>query len=112
MIFAKMTTRQRLLALLEIYDTAIEELYVLGDRGLVALILRLERRRMEAHRGLLSLRGIRRPVCGGTQMGEASGQIRTRVDRESFLLTALPRVETPPTPADLGLRKEYRDRLR
>jgi hypothetical protein len=69
MIFAKMTTRQRLLALLEIYDTAIEELYVLGDRGLVALILRLERRRMEAHRGLLSLRGIRRPVCGGTQMG-------------------------------------------
>ena len=48
MILARMTTRQRLLALLEIYDTAIEELYVLGDRGLVALILRLERRRMEA----------------------------------------------------------------
>jgi hypothetical protein len=43
-----MNTRQRLQALLEIYDTAIEELYVLGDRGLVDLILRLERRRQEA----------------------------------------------------------------
>ena len=43
-----MTTRQRLLALLEVYDTAIEELYVQGDRALVNLILRLERRRMEA----------------------------------------------------------------
>jgi hypothetical protein len=40
--------RQRLLALLEIYDTAIEELYVIGDRGLVDLILRLERRRQDA----------------------------------------------------------------
>jgi hypothetical protein len=40
--------RQRLLALLEIYDTAIEELYVLGDRALVDLILRLERRRIRA----------------------------------------------------------------
>jgi hypothetical protein len=43
-----MAYRQRLLALLEVYDTAIEELYVLGDRGLVDLILRLERRRIEA----------------------------------------------------------------
>jgi len=38
-----MSERQRLLALLEVYDTAIEELYVLGDRGFVDLILRLER---------------------------------------------------------------------
>ena len=40
--------RQRLLALLEVYDTAIEELYVLGDRGFLDLILRLERRRQDA----------------------------------------------------------------
>jgi hypothetical protein len=43
-----MDERQRLLALLEVYDTAIEELYVLGDRGFVDLILRLERRRGDA----------------------------------------------------------------
>lgn len=43
-----MSVRQRLLALLEVYDTAIEELYVLGDRGFVDLILRLERRRRDA----------------------------------------------------------------
>jgi hypothetical protein len=43
-----MSERQRLLALLEVYDTAIEELYVLGDRGFVDLILRLERRRRDA----------------------------------------------------------------
>ena len=43
-----MHTRRRLLALLEVYDTAIEELYVLGDRGFLDLILRLERRRREA----------------------------------------------------------------
>jgi hypothetical protein len=43
-----MGERQRLLALLEVYDTAIEELYVLGDRGLLDLILRLERRRQDA----------------------------------------------------------------
>jgi len=47
-----MTERQRLLALLEIYDTATEELYVQGDRVLVDLILRLERRRIEAARQL------------------------------------------------------------
>jgi hypothetical protein len=29
-----MSTRQRLLALLEVYDTAVEELYVLGDLDL------------------------------------------------------------------------------
>jgi len=44
----EMDERQRLLALLEVYDTAIEELYVLGDRGFMDLILRLERRRREA----------------------------------------------------------------
>jgi len=44
----RMHTRRRLLALLEVYDTAIEELYVLGDRGFLDLILRLERRRREA----------------------------------------------------------------
>ena|SRR5438552_7572733 len=43
-----MSVRQRLLALLEVYDTAIEELYVLGDPGFVDLILRLERRRRDA----------------------------------------------------------------
>ena len=43
-----MNERQRLLALLEVYDTAIEELYVLRDRGYIDLILRLERRRRDA----------------------------------------------------------------
>jgi hypothetical protein len=43
-----MGERQRLLALLEVYDTAIEELYVLGDSGFMDLILRLERRRRDA----------------------------------------------------------------
>jgi len=43
-----MDTRQRFSALLEVYDTAIKELYVLGDRGFLDLILRLERRRREA----------------------------------------------------------------
>ncbi len=46
---------QRLLALLEIYDTAIEELYVLGDRMLVDLILRLERRRQHVAARLAEL---------------------------------------------------------
>ena len=45
-----MTERQRFLALLEICDEAIEELYVLGDRRFVDLILRLERRRRDAER--------------------------------------------------------------
>ena len=47
-----MHERQRLLALLEVYDTAIEELYVLEDRGFMDLILRLERRRQDAARRL------------------------------------------------------------
>ena len=47
-----MTERQRFLALLEICDEAIEELYVLGDRRFVDLILRLERRHRDAERRL------------------------------------------------------------
>jgi hypothetical protein len=43
-----MDERRRLLTLLEVYDTAIEELYVLGDPGLLDLILRLERRSRDA----------------------------------------------------------------
>src|SRR3954454_6875294 len=43
----EMNEHQRLLALLEVYDTAIEELYVLGDSGFMDLILRLERRRQD-----------------------------------------------------------------
>jgi hypothetical protein len=43
-----MGERQRLLALLECYDNAISELYILGDRRLLDLILRLERRRRDA----------------------------------------------------------------
>ena len=47
-----MHERQRLLALLEVYDTAIEELYVLEDRRFMDLILRLEPRRQDAARRL------------------------------------------------------------
>ena len=56
-----MTERQRLLALLEIYDTATEELYVQGDRVLVDLILRLERRRIETARQLGELDRLAAP---------------------------------------------------
>ncbi len=57
-----MTERQRLLALLEVYDTATEELYVFGDRAVVDLILRLERRRIEAARRLAELDGRPAPA--------------------------------------------------
>jgi hypothetical protein len=57
-----MTERQRLLALLEVYDTATEELYVFGDRAVVDLILRLERRRIEAARRLGELDGRPAPA--------------------------------------------------
>jgi hypothetical protein len=57
-IEAGMRERQRLLALLEVYDTAIEELYVLGDRGFVDLILRLERRRREAATRLAMIENV------------------------------------------------------
>ena len=40
-----MDERGRLRPLLECYDTAISELYVLDDRALIDLIVRLERRR-------------------------------------------------------------------
>jgi hypothetical protein len=43
-----MNERQRLLALLDVYDEAIQELYVLGDPQFVDLILRLERRHRDA----------------------------------------------------------------
>ena len=43
-----MPERQRLESLIEVYDTAIGELYVLEDPVLVDLILRLERRRRDA----------------------------------------------------------------
>jgi hypothetical protein len=42
-----MSQRQRFLALLEVYDEAIQELYVLGDSRFLDLILRLERRHRE-----------------------------------------------------------------
>ena len=48
MLVTNMDERQRLLALLEVYDEAIQELYVLGDRCYVDLILRLERRHRDA----------------------------------------------------------------
>jgi len=49
---SEMSERQRFLALLEIYDEAIEELYVQGDRRFVDVILRLERRRRDVERQL------------------------------------------------------------
>jgi hypothetical protein len=54
--------RQRLLALLEVYDTAIEELYVQGDRALIDLILRLERRRIQAAEQLDDLDRLAEPI--------------------------------------------------
>lgn len=54
---APMDERSRLLALLEIYDDAIEELYVLDDRDLMDLILRLERRRQGTARLLDKVKG-------------------------------------------------------
>lgn len=47
-LFTTMDERQRLLALLEVSDEAIQELYVLGDPCYVELILRLERRHQDA----------------------------------------------------------------
>jgi hypothetical protein len=52
-----MDERLRLLSLMEIYDSAIEELYVLGDRALVDFTLRLERRLREAAEQLARLDG-------------------------------------------------------
>jgi hypothetical protein len=53
-----MSYRRRLLALLEVYDTAIEELYVLGDSAFMDLILRLEKRRIEAAEQLAALSAL------------------------------------------------------
>ena len=52
-----MLSRQQLEALLEVYDTAIGELYVLKDRVFVDLIVRLERRRRDAEQQLAALAG-------------------------------------------------------
>jgi hypothetical protein len=54
-----MNEYQRLLALLDVYDEAIEELYVLGDRRFVDLILRLERRRRRTDQRLEELNVVR-----------------------------------------------------
>lgn len=62
--------RRQLLALLEIYDEAIQELYVLGDRGLVDLILRLERRRIDAARQLGELDRATEPTVWHTRAPE------------------------------------------
>jgi hypothetical protein len=61
-----MNSRQRLLALLEVYDEAIEELYVLGDRRYVDLILRLERRYRDASAWLKELDRVRVASAGTT----------------------------------------------
>jgi hypothetical protein len=53
-----MSYRRRLLALLEVYDTAIEELYVLGDSAFMDLILRLEKRRIAAAEQLAALSAL------------------------------------------------------
>ena len=53
-----MNENQRLLALLDVYDEAIEELYVLGDRRFVDLILRLERRRRRIDQRLEELNPV------------------------------------------------------
>ena len=67
-----MDERQRLLALLECYDTAIEELYVLGEPGGVDLILRLERRWQQAARQLTGLDGKTRPHVWQSRAQETS----------------------------------------
>jgi hypothetical protein len=54
MLVSNMSERQRLLALLEVYDEAIQELYVLGG-PYVELILRLERRHQDAAARLAEL---------------------------------------------------------
>jgi hypothetical protein len=64
-----MDERQRLLALLEVYDTAVEELYVLGDSGFMDLILRLERRRRDAS---VRLAALGRDPQGGRTLDAAA----------------------------------------
>jgi hypothetical protein len=70
-----MRERQRFLALLDIYDEAIEELYVLGDRRLVELILRLERRRRAAEGQLAALEEVIASLV--SEGGPADGPARS-----------------------------------
>jgi hypothetical protein len=73
-----MPDRQRLLALLEVYDEAINELYVLGDRGLMDLILRLERRHREAEQHLQALeQAAARNVLANSQAEASTAGLRT-----------------------------------
>jgi hypothetical protein len=73
-----MPDRQRLLALLEVYDEAINELYVLGDRGLMDLILRLERRRRDAWQHLEALeQAAARNVLANSQAETSTAGLRT-----------------------------------
>jgi hypothetical protein len=67
-----MGERQRLLSLLEVYDHAIDELYVLSDGDLLDLILRLERRRREA----LQLLGVR----DGDDLTRVSGWVAQELE--------------------------------
>ena len=61
-----MVERQRLLALLEMYDEAIEELYVLGDRRLVDLSLRFERRLRGVAERLTEIERVSKPLAQET----------------------------------------------
>ena len=54
----EMNEREWLLALLDCYDAAIRELYVMDDHALLGLILRLERRRKQAEAHLNALNAI------------------------------------------------------
>jgi len=67
-----MDERQRLLALLERDDRAIEELYVLGVPGAGDLSLRLEGRWEQAARQLTGLEGKTRPHVWQSRAQETS----------------------------------------
>ncbi len=86
-----MRERQRFLALLDIYDEAIEELYVLGDRRLVELILRLERRRRVAESQLAALEEtILSPVSDGGRAENRGGVSRPQPERPDLLARSRP----------------------
>ena len=61
-----MSERQRLLALLKVYDEAIQELYLLGGREHIDLILRLERRLQDTQKRLDKLSAVARPLTAST----------------------------------------------
>ena len=67
-----MGERDRLLALIECYETAIRELYVMSDSGLLDLILRLERRRRAAETRLREIEEETRRVSEWVQSEIAS----------------------------------------